>query len=248
MAGVERIRCSLTSRIGTAGWSIPAAERTAFPPEGTHLERYATRFNAVEINSSFHRPHRLTTYQRWAASVGDDFRFSVKLPKIISHAPAGEQTKADIEQFANEVRGLGGKLGVTLVQFPPSRIFERNGVGPILEALASKMPCPLVCEPRHSSWFTPCADAFLANLRIARVAADPPPVKEAQVPGGWPGVRYHRLHGAPRVYYSAYDREELKRVHSRIMVEARDTDVWCIFDNTAAGAATSNALDLIAGP
>ena len=56
-------------RIGTAGWSIPRQHAAAFPAGGSHLERYAQRFNAVEINSSFYRPHRRATYERWAASV-----------------------------------------------------------------------------------------------------------------------------------------------------------------------------------
>lgn len=55
-------------RTGTAGWSIPAANREAFPGAGSILERYARKMNWVEINSSFYRPHRRETYERWAAS------------------------------------------------------------------------------------------------------------------------------------------------------------------------------------
>jgi hypothetical protein len=61
--------------VGTAGWSLPSRHAADFPTTGSHLERYATRFDVVEINSSFYRPHRLVTYDRWAASVPDDFRF-----------------------------------------------------------------------------------------------------------------------------------------------------------------------------
>ena len=71
--------------IGTAGWSLASAQAGAFPAEGSSLERYAARFGGVEINSSFHRPHRASTWRRWAASVPDCFRFAVKLPKTISH-------------------------------------------------------------------------------------------------------------------------------------------------------------------
>ena len=62
-------------------WSIPKAYGVPFPPSGSHLERYGAVFNAVEINSSFYRPHRTATYERWAASVPEDFRFAVKVPK-----------------------------------------------------------------------------------------------------------------------------------------------------------------------
>src|SRR5712671_2055336 len=71
--------------LGTAGWNIRREHAHRFSNEGTHLARYASLFNAVEINSCFYRPHRFTTYERWAASVPQDFRFSVKLPKVITH-------------------------------------------------------------------------------------------------------------------------------------------------------------------
>jgi len=72
-------------RVGCAGWALTKANQAAFPAEGTHLQRYAGRLNAVEINSSFYRPHRLATYEQWAASVPATFRFAVKLPKAITH-------------------------------------------------------------------------------------------------------------------------------------------------------------------
>ena len=59
-------RCK--SWIGCAGWSLPRAEQADFSGGGSHLERYASRFDAVEINSSFHRPHRPATYARWSAA------------------------------------------------------------------------------------------------------------------------------------------------------------------------------------
>ncbi len=234
----------LTFRIGTVGWSIPADHKAAFPSDGSHLERYAARFDAAEINSSFYRPHRRSTYERWAASVGGDFRFSVKLPKTVSHA-RGDWSEADIVRFAEEVAGLGDKLGAVLVQFPPSLAYDRAQAEPLFVAIARRLPCPLVCEPRHASWFVPSAEELLENFRIARVAADPPPVPGADVPGGWPGLRYHRLHGAPRIYYSSYAAAALEGVRSTIESEANSADpIWCIFDNTAMGAAAGNALDL----
>ena len=74
-----------TIRTGTAAWSIPKEHAAPFPVAGSHLERYGAVLNAVEINSSFYRPHRTTTYERWAASVPEDFRFAVKVPKAITH-------------------------------------------------------------------------------------------------------------------------------------------------------------------
>jgi len=72
-------------RIGTAGWSISREAAAAFPGEGRHLERYGRVLGCAEINSSFHRSHRVEVYQRWAAQTPPGFRFSVKLPRSISH-------------------------------------------------------------------------------------------------------------------------------------------------------------------
>ncbi len=77
---------------------------------------------------------------------------------------------------------------------------------------------------------------------IARVAADPAVVHEAAEPAGWPDVRYFRLHGSPRIYYSRYETERIAAWAARI--KSASHRAWCIFDNTAEAAATENALEL----
>jgi uncharacterized protein YecE (DUF72 family) len=232
-------------RIGTAGWSIRAEHRAAFATDGSHLERYAARFNAVEINSSFYRPHRRATYERWANSVGESFRFAAKLPKAISHARHADGLAPGIARFAEEVTGLGEKLGIVLIQFPPSLSYDEARATLIFTALRNCLPCRLACEPRHATWFDEEADTLLDRLQIARVAADPAIVPGAGVPGGWRATRYHRLHGAPKIYYSRYDPAALDTIRATLVAEAAaGLDPWCIFDNTALGFATANALEL----
>ena len=232
-------------RIGCAGWSLPRAEQEHFPAEGSHLERYAAVFEAVEINSSFHRPHRPATYARWADAVPSAFRFSVKLPKTITHDHRLRDTGELIETFLSEAAGLGEKLGCFLVQLPPSLDFERETAADFFADLRSRTPVPLACEPRHPSWFTPEADDLLRDHQVARVAADPARVPEAAEPGGWRGLTYYRLHGSPDMYRSAYSEEYLASLAARLCEEvAAEKAVWCIFDNTTLGAATRNALDL----
>src|ERR1700761_5351417 len=111
-------------RIGTAGWSIPASERDHFASAGTLLERYARTFTCVEINSSFYRPHRQSTYERWAAAVPADFRFSLKVPKTITHEHRLAGTDDLLARFLTESGALGAKRDVLLVQLPPSLAFE----------------------------------------------------------------------------------------------------------------------------
>ena len=230
-------------RVGTAGWSIPGTAAAAFPGEGTHLERYARVLDAVEINSSFHRPHRASTYERWAAAVPETFRFAVKVPKAITHLGRLRDAGPHLDRFLGEVSGLGGKLGPLLVQLPPSLAFEAETAEGFLRDLRARLDGPVACEPRHASWFAPEVEALLAELCIARVAADPAPVPAAGRPGGWEGLTYLRLHGSPRVYRSAYGEEAIQAAVAVLTARARSgSEAWCIFDNTASGAATTDAL------
>jgi uncharacterized protein YecE (DUF72 family) len=231
--------------IGTAGWSIPSAATAKFPGEGSHLERYARRFSAVEINSSFHRPHRVGTYRRWAAAVPPEFRFSVKLPRTITHGQRLVAVNDLLAAFSEEVAGLGDKLAVVLVQLPPSLAFDADVADAFFAALARHIGVSIACEPRHATWFTKEADARLASHRVARVAADPVLAPGGERPGGWPGLQYRRLHGSPRTYYSSYDEAQLRQLATGFQRRG-DLTVrrWCIFDNTASGVAASNALEL----
>ncbi|MFL5516352.1 MAG: DUF72 domain-containing protein [Gemmatimonadales bacterium] len=218
--------------------------RDRFPPASSLLQRYAAVFSAVEINSSFHRPHRPATYARWAGAVPKEFRFAVKLPRALTHDARLVGGWHLLEAFLEEAGGLGDRLGVLLVQLPPSLDFNRKVAGAFFDDLRKQFQGFVACEPRHSSWFGLEAENLLRASRVARVAADPAVVPEARVPGGWTGLSYWRLHGSPRRYYSAYSEEDLVRLGDE--VTGVEGETWCIFDNTAAGAATGQALDLVA--
>jgi uncharacterized protein YecE (DUF72 family) len=232
-------------RIGTAGWSVLSRYAEDFPPDGSHLERYARRLNAVEINSSFRRPHRPTTYERWAQSTPPAFRFSVKLPRAITHEQQLVDCGALLDRFLAEAAGLGDKLAVLLVQLPGKFAFEEKAVADFFRDLRARIDVAVALEPRNASWFTPDIDGWLAARRIARVAADPAPVADAAKPGGWNGLAYYRWHGSPRIYFSDYDAAVLASLRERINQHRADgIPTWCIFDNTASGAALGNALAL----
>ena len=230
------------ARVGTAGWTVPRDVRDRFPPEGTQLERYAARFACVEINSSFYRPHRPSTYARWAASVPAGFRFALKLPKEITHARRLVDCAGPLDRFLAESAALEEKRGVLLVQLPPSFAYDAARADAFFALLRARYDGLVACEPRHASWFAADADGALRSFAIARVAADPAPVPAAAAPGGWDGFAYHRLHGSPRMYYSAYDAAALAALAQRL--RAATGPAWCVFDNTSLGAAAANALDL----
>jgi uncharacterized protein YecE (DUF72 family) len=228
--------------VGTAGWSLPRASRDAFPAEGAALRRYAARLGAAEINSSFYRPHRATTYRGWAEATPDGFRFSVKAPRELTHVRALAEPEAPLARFLDEVANLGPRLGPVLVQLPPRLAFDPAVAGRFFDAWRARFEGALACEPRHPGWFGPEADGLLSSRKVARVAADPACVPAAADPGGWDGLRYHRLHGSPRMYSSSYGPERLRPLAGRLVAEAASAETWCVFDNTMHGAAIENAL------
>ena len=231
--------------LGCAGWSLPRDAHAAFAADGSHLQRYASRLNAAEINSSFHRPHSRATYERWAASVPQTFRFSVKLPRTITHDLRLVAVDALLDDFLTQASGLGDRLGCLLVQLPPGLEFQPTVAAGFFDALRSRYPGPVALEPRHASWFTAEVDRFLSQRAVARVLADPVRHDAGRLPGGWSGRVYLRLHGSPRMYYSSYEPATLQALARRIMQALReDREVWCIFDNTAGNAAALNAVDL----
>jgi len=232
-------------RIGIAGWSIPRQHAHLFGEGDSTLARYATRFSAVEINSSFYRPHQRKTYERWATSVPGDFRFSVKLPQTISHELALRGAGPALDRFFEQVDGLGRKLGGLLLQLPPSLAFDARSAATFFRVLRGRSAAPVACEPRHPSWFTAQAEALLQRHRIARVAADPARVPEAAVPAGDASWRYWRWHGSPRIYYSEYGDAAVAELAAQALVQGgARSGIWVIFDNTAHGFAIPDAVRL----
>jgi uncharacterized protein YecE (DUF72 family) len=229
--------------IGCAGWNLPRAHWPMFSADGTHLQRYASQLTAVEINSSFYRAHQPQTYKRWAQSVPGAFRFSLKMPKLITHVQRLQDCELLLEGFLLQCTALGEALGCLLVQLPPSLIYDEGIAAAFFTALRQRYGGPVVLEPRHESWLK--ADALLIEHQIGRVAADPSPITGGDTPGGWPGIQYWRWHGSPRIYHSDYDSDRLEAL-ARQVRNAQQAGVvtWCIFDNTASGFALGNALSL----
>jgi len=228
--------------IGCAGSSIPREVADSFPGPGSHLERYARVLGCAEINTSFYRPHQPATYARWAASVPADFRFSVKTPRTITHDAQLRDVDALLDRFHAEAGTLGAKLGCVLVQLPPKLAFDAGVAGAFIETMHARFHCMLALEARHPDWFGAEATRLLTALSVTRVIADPAK--------GQPGEHvpttqeiYTRLHGSPRIYYSAYSPDYLAQLSRDVAThQAAGRQVWCIFDNTASGAATANAL------
>lgn len=231
---------------GCAGWSLPKTCADAFPVEGSHLARYAAVFPAVEINSSFYRPHKPETYARWADSVPERFRFAVKVPRAITHDARLIDVDALLDRFQAEAGMLGKKLGCLLVQLPPRFGFVDAPAHAFFAQLRARFGCTIAFEARHPSWFSSPASDLLRECGVTRVIADPAAGQPGEHEATSNETVYVRLHGTPRIYYSRYPKEEIDawRAGFEAQVAAGRT-VWCIFDNTAEGASVPNALELM---
>jgi uncharacterized protein YecE (DUF72 family) len=244
---LERMLQQRTLRVGTAGWANPPNERARRPEAVTHLAHYATAFNFVEINSSFYRSHQRATYERWREQTPANFGFSVKLPRSVTHECALRRCRQELRQFVDEAEGLGHKLIVVLVQLPASLSFEPAVATRFFKSLTDICPSRIACEPRHMSWFTERADDILRTRGVSRVAADPTRAAGGDAPGGSLRLAYYRLHGSPKVYYSAYSADFLTQLATQInALTSRTKDICCVFDNTARHESWPNAQQLCA--
>ena len=230
--------------VGTAGWSIPRLSAHRCPPAGTHLERYARLFRCAEINSSFSGPRAPATYAKWGASTPGEFLFAVNVPRLVTHERELKRSRVPFEEFVAETASLEGHRGPLLVQLPPSLVFASRPVTKFFDMVRKCYDGPVVCEPRHPSWFTAGSLTVLTRYAVARVAADPPIVAQSRTPGGWDGLAYFRLHGSPTMYWSRYNASHISQLATLVGQISQSVDVWCVFDNTASGSAFENAWEL----
>ncbi|HEY0757997.1 MAG TPA: DUF72 domain-containing protein [Acidisarcina sp.] len=225
-------------RTGTAGWSLPRDVAR----EGSHLFTYSRALPCAEINSTFYRPHRPATWARWAAETPEDFRFSIKAPKAITHEAKLRETKLLLKTFLEQVALIGEKAGPILFQLPPSLGFDSIIAKDFFDTFRSLSGREAAIEPRSASWFEPDADRLLTEYRLARVVADPAKGgASAGEPGGDRTLVYYRLHGSPRTYYSSYEDDFLIRLADSVK---GSENAWIIFDNTTLSHAYPNARKL----
>ncbi len=263
-------------RVGISGWTY-APWRGDFYPEGLpqrrELEYAASRLGSIEINGSFYSLQRPSSWERWRAAVPEDFVFSVKGGRFLTHM----LRLRDVEQplanfFAQGVLGLGEKLGPVLWQLPANFAYDEElltGFCALLPATTTEAaelaarhddkvsgeklwsgeveerPLHHALEPRHPSFGEDHAIAHLERCDLALVVSDSA--------GDWPRfeqavgpVVYVRLHGDEELYASGYTDEALDRWAERIGGWAAEgRDVYVYFDNDAKGHAPFDAMRLI---
>lgn len=232
--------------IGTSGWTYPSWRGTFYPedlPSRRYLEFYATAFPTVEVNYSFYHLPRPETYAKWAAQVPEEFLFSVKASRLITHTKRLKEVEELWEMFVHNARVLGPRLGPILLQFPPSFRCELARLAAFLKA-ARESGMRLAFEFRHESWFAEEIYRLLRRHNAALCIADSPSYPRRDVVTA--DFAYFRFHGRTDLFASCYSRAELQAEAKTIQQYQRDgLNVFVYFNNDALAHAADNARTLV---
>jgi uncharacterized protein YecE (DUF72 family) len=242
--------------VGCSGWIYKDWALRFYPKNLKQEEKlayYAQHFPTVEINNSFYRLPSEENFKNWQAQVPEDFLFSVKLSRFLTHIKRlkpDERTNEGVDRFCSRARHLKTNLGVVLVQLPANFQASAEKVDNLARQFkkAEKkygMRFPLAMEFRHDSWFTYESFELLRSLGIASVINSSPDM--------WPASReftadfaYIRFHGSQKLYASSYTDKELQEWAQFIKKEAGSCSrVYCYFNNDQSAKAVENARYLM---
>lgn len=229
-------------RIGTSGYTYRHWRGPFYPPNLTYkkfLSFYVTKFDTVEINSSFYHLPREKTLENWYAGTPDNFTFALKASRFITHVKKLVSCQKPLHLFLTRALLLKEKLGPILFQFPPSWKKNLARLDKFLAMLPENIQATV--ELRHQSWFAEDLYGILRQRNCALTFADTPsyPLVEKITSN----FVYIRLHGHERLYASNYGTKQLKTWARKIKGWSKKT-VYVYFDNDAGGFAARNALEL----
>jgi uncharacterized protein YecE (DUF72 family) len=234
----------LTVRIGTSGWSYNHWVGVLYPPgmpAARRLARYAEVFDTVELNASFYRWPKDSTFTGWRDQLPEGFTMSVKAHRGLTHYRRLGSPQPWIERFERCWQLLGDRRGVLLVQLHP----EQHRDDARLDSFLSSVPAfiRVAVELRHPSWNDPAVYAILRSHRAAYVVmsgAGLPCIPQATT-----DLVYVRMHGPDpdSMYAGSYPAQDLRRWAGLIAEWGNDDrDVWMYFNNDLHGHAVRNAL------
>ncbi len=265
------------ARVGMAGWVYPDW-RGGFYPKGVtqknELAYASTQVSSIELNGSFYALQKPSSWLNWRAATPDDFVFSVKAPRFITHIRRLDDVHEPIANFfASGMLALGPKLGAVLWQLPPSFDFEPYLLEKFLadlphtttDALAlaqersswmagkeyletdAERPVRHAVEVRHSTFENPAFIELAAKYRVAIVLGDSGG-KWPVIDAGTADFRYARLHASTAAYPNGYyDPDDIEGWATRIegWLDASH-DAYVYFDNDTKVRAPIDAMSLIA--
>ena len=241
--------------IGTSGWHYNDWIGT-FYPEGitgyNELRYLAERYNTVENNSSFYRISKESTYKTWSRMTPVDYKFSMKVNKIITHTyklELNDEVKEKLQYIFESTQVLKEKIGAIVIQLPPSFKLDLEKLEAFLifftkEARSKEYIFDIAIEFRNKYWFVEEAYVLLRKYNVALVAAQS---------SRYPGAReitadfaYIRLHGPKELFASKYTAEELQEWATYIKkIQKKVKRIYVYFNNDYYGYALVNAKELM---
>jgi len=234
--------------IGTSGWSY-GHWSGIFYPEGIkpaqYLEYYLTKFNCVELNSSFYHLPRESTVKGWIRRTPESFRFCPKLSRFITHQKRLADTQEALTKYFDLFQDMKARMGPVLIQLPPGLKYDRSLVSDFFDLLNSLYrEYQFAIEIRHKSWIRDDFIQLLSNSGISFVIADSGnrfPYYEVVTAD----FLYLRLHGPEKLYASGYHDTDLFKFAEKIINWLNEElEVWTFFNNDFGGFAVKNAKRL----
>lgn len=232
-------------RIGTSGWVYRHWKGRFYPatlPQRAWLRHYAERFDTVELNAPFYRQPDRSTFAGWGAATPPDFVFAVKLNRYITHIRRLAVGPESIARTYGTLAGLGPKAAVVLIQLPATLPYAPERLDAYLR-LAARRRRRHALEPRHASWLSADALAFLRQRNVALCLSDTPhwPTTDAVTAD----FVYARFHGPGELYASGYSEDQLHAWAERIRDwRSSGLDVYGYFNNDVPDHAPRNAVRL----
>jgi len=239
---INSMKKEASIRIGTSGWMYKYWQEVFYPvelPDSKWLEYYSGQFDTVELNASFYRLPNPKTFCNWNARTPDNFLWSVKASKYITHTKRLKDRVEPMQRLYDASAGLEKKLGVILFQLPPNIVFDESLFRAFCSSLKPNVRHTL--EIRHASWINDSLCGILNEFNMALCISD--------TAGRYPSPEiitadfaYVRLHGSQKLYASSYSEDELQTWAQKIKSWERDTFVY--FDNDFEGNAVRDAKRL----
>ncbi|HWJ29239.1 MAG TPA: DUF72 domain-containing protein [Flavisolibacter sp.] len=226
--------------IGCSGFHYKEWKEVFYPkgwPQAKWFQYYTRHFSTIEINNTFYRFPELKLFENWYIKAPDDFSFSVKVPRTITHYQQFKETENQLADFYDLTKaGLKEKLGCILFQLPPQIHYSAEKLDSIVRQM--NIFFRNVIEFRHISWWRKDVIDILHQHNISFCGVSYPGlINDPLVNTAFP---YYRFHGVPKLYYSSYDHAFLDQIVAQI--KQRDvTDAYLYFNNTASAAAIENA-------
>ena len=231
-------------RVGCSGWVYSDWRGTVYPmelPQRLWFTSYASRFDTVELNSTFYRLPTQSAVQRWAEQAPEGFAYAAKLGAFGSHRMKLRDAASWLPNHLDRICRLGAAMGPTLVQLPPR---WRRDVSRLDDFLAvAPKSLRWAVEIRDPSWLHDDVYALLERHRAALCIHDliehHPWVRTTD----WTYVRFHGPDATTHKYVGRYGGRRLWRPAERIAKWVEDgTDAYVYFNNDFGGAAVADAI------